>query len=416
MPAPATLRRNHDFTVLWAGQTLSELGNQMSLFAFPLVTFALTGSTLLAGLVGAAHLLGLVAALLPAGVLSDRVDRRRLLRATSALGVLLHASLVVAALTSGITLVHLVLVALLSGVAAGVFAPTEISALRSVVSREQLPTAFSHHQARQHIASLAGGPLGALLYGVTRWLPFAADAASYAVAWVLLGRLRTDLSAPAGPRRSPLVELREGAVHVWRHPLFRVVAGWACLSNLAMNTLFSVAVLRMVSEGVDPLGIGLVDTAAGAAGIVGALLAPRLIERLPTGWLSIAVAWSPLPMAVPLAVWGHPAVVAAALGVVLLLNPAGNAGMAAYRVAVTPPELVGRTQSTMQFVAMLLMPLAPVLAGALLTAVGGTTAVLLAGGLCGLAALVPTLSRPVRAMPRPAHWPAPPARVVAPAG
>ena len=92
------------------------------------------------------------------------------------------------------TLPHLLLVAFASGAAAGVFAPTEMSAVRTVVPRDQLPTALSQNQARQHVAGLVGGPLGGALYAVAQWLPFAFDAVTYAVSWVLLGRLRTDLS------------------------------------------------------------------------------------------------------------------------------------------------------------------------------------------------------------------------------
>ena len=73
-----TLARNHDFTALWVGQTVSELGSAVSMFVFPLLAFALTGSTLAAAAAEALHLLGLAGALLPAGVLADRVDRRRL--------------------------------------------------------------------------------------------------------------------------------------------------------------------------------------------------------------------------------------------------------------------------------------------------------------------------------------------------
>jgi len=399
-------RRHHDFTLLWVGQTVSELGNEVSLFVFPFVTLALGGSALQAGLVQAVHLLGTVVALLPAGVLADRVDRRLLLRGASATGAVLYAGLAVAAVAGVLTLPHLVAVAALSGVAAGVFAPAEMSAVRSVVARSALPGALSRNQARQHVASLVGGPLGAVLYGVTRWLPFAVDAATYAVSWVLLGRLRTDLAAPVhdGPRRSATAELREGMAYVWHHPLFRVLTAWSCLTNLVINALFTVAMLQLVRDGVDPWQIGLVSTAAGAAGILGAVLAPWLVERVPTGRLTIAVAWSPVPLVVPMALWDHPAVVAAGLCCVLLVNPAGNAGMGAYRLTVTPPLLVGRVQGASQFVAMLAMPLAPLLAGVLLTGLGGGAAVLVTGVLCGLVALVPTTSRAVRAVPRPAGW------------
>ncbi|MFC6344804.1 MFS transporter, partial [Nocardioides hankookensis] len=75
-----TLARNHDFTVLWVGQTISELGSRVSTFVFPLVAFALTGSPLAAAAAEAAYLLGMVVTLLPAGVLADRLHRRRVMR------------------------------------------------------------------------------------------------------------------------------------------------------------------------------------------------------------------------------------------------------------------------------------------------------------------------------------------------
>ncbi|MBF4162648.1 MFS transporter [Nocardioides acrostichi] len=404
--AAAPLRRHHDFRLLWVGQTLSELGTHVSSFVFPLVTYALTGSTFLAGCVGAAHLLGLVASLLPAGVLSDRVDGRLLMRSASALGALGYASLGLAAWWGHLTLTHLLVVALAGGVAAGIFMPTETVAVRRVVERDQLPAALSLNAGRQYAASIVGGPLGGALYGLARWLPFAADAVSYAVSWLLLGRLRADLrpESTGEPRASIRRELRTGLGYVAAHPLFRTLAGWAFLANLSMNALFTVAVLRLVADGVDPLHLGLVETAAGVAGVLGAIVAPWLIERLPTGWLTIAVAWSPLPLALPMAWWGHPLVVALGLGLVSVLNPAGNAGMTSYRLTVTPDELVGRVQSSTQFVAMCSLPLAPVTAGTLLALLGGQGAMLAAGLLCAVTALVPTLSRGVRRVPRPVVW------------
>ena len=90
------LSKNHDFTVLWVGQTISELGTRVSMFVFPLVTYAVTGSALLAGVAGGLDLLGMAIALLPGGLLADRAHRGRVMRAASGAGVLLYASLVVA--------------------------------------------------------------------------------------------------------------------------------------------------------------------------------------------------------------------------------------------------------------------------------------------------------------------------------
>jgi len=400
------LARNHDFTVLWVGQTVSELGSRVSMFVFPLLAYQLTGSALAAGATEAVHLLGLAVALLPAGVLADRTDRRRLMRWASGSGVLLYGSLAVAGTADALTVPHLLVVALLTGAGAGVFAPSEISAVRTVVPSQDLPTALSQNQARQHIAGLVGGPLGGLLYGITRWLPFAVDAVSFAASWVLLGRIRTDLSAPSPgrPRRRGREEVVEGLRYLASRPFFRVLVVWSALINLTVNALFFVAVLRLIQAGFPPLHIGLVETAAGVSGIAGAIVAPWVIERVPTGWLTVAAGWTFVPLVVPMVIWNHPAVVAAALGLGLFLNPAGNAGIGAYRIAVTPAELQGRIQSTMQFVSMSVLPLAPVLAATLLAGLGGGAAVAVLGGLTALVALIPTLSRAVRQVPRPRDW------------
>ena len=181
--------------------------------------------------------------------------------------------------------------ALVSGVAAGAFNPAQTSAIRSVVSTEDLPTALSQNQARQHVASLLGGPLGGALYAVTRWLPFAVDALTFAIACVTVSRVRTDLSAPHR-RREPLRrQLTEGFAFIWARPFFRTLLVWASLTNLVTNAIFFVIVLRMVQEGVPAAQIGLVSTSAGVGGLLGAALAPSLIHRLPTGVLTVIIGW-----------------------------------------------------------------------------------------------------------------------------
>jgi hypothetical protein len=183
-----------------------------------------------------------------------------------------------------------------------------------------------------------------------------------------------------------------------------VMMTWSALTNLAINALFFAAVLRLIEGGFDAWHIGLVEAIAGLAGIVGAVLAPWLIERTATGRLTVLIAWSFLPLVVPMALWNEPLVVAAALGLGMLLNPAGNAGISSYRIAITPPELVGRVQSTSQFASLSAMPFAPLLAGVLLTSAGGAATILALGAFTALVACIPTFSRSVRSVPAPARW------------
>lgn len=404
MPGYRQLSRNRDFTVLWIGDTVSELGSALSMFAFPLIAYALSGSALTAALVEAAYLGGLCATLLPAGVLADRVDRKRIMLVSSATGCAAYTSLAVAGATRSLTLPHLVVVALVAGVAAGAFNPAQLSAIRSVVATDDLPTALSQNQARQHVASLLGGPLGAALYAVTRWLPFAVDAITFAVACATVSRVRTDLSAPRRRREPLLQQLGEGFRFIWRRPFFRTLTAWSALTNLVTNAIFFVVLLRMITEGVPAAQIGLVSMAAGLGGVLGAALAPSLIHRMPTGRLTVLIGWMCCLPLVPLTVSSSVWTACASTFFLLLLNPVGNAGISSYRMAVTPAHLQGRIGSTSQFASMSVMPLAPLLGGYLLEHQGGTTAITALVVASALLAVLLTSSRSIRSVPRPSEW------------
>jgi MFS family permease len=400
------LARNRDFTTLWIGETVNELGSTMSLFVFPLIGYHLTGSSLVAALLEAAGLLGLCVTLLPAGVLADRVDRQRLMIGASASGVVLYGSLAVAGALGALTVPHLMAVALLSGIGNGVFQPAQGSAIRAVVTTEELPTALSQNQARQHIASLLGGPLGGLVYAVRAWAPFAVDTVTFAVSCLTVSRIRTDLRPPRREGVQPRLraQLVQGLRFVWDSRFFRTLMFFSSSTNLLVNGVFFVVLLRLIREHYPAAQIGLVSTAAGVGGILGAIAAPYIIERAPTGWLTVSIAWMcSLPL-IPLIWWSTPWAACTSVFLLLLLNPAGNAGIGASRVAHTPDELQGRVASAMQFTSMSVMPLAPLMAAWLLTWLGGDRAVLVLVLLTLLVALAATLSRSIRSVPRPAQW------------
>ena len=200
-------------------------------------------------------------------------------------------------------------------------------------------------------------------------------------------------------------EFVEGFGFIWRRPFFRVLMVWAALTNLVVNALFFVAILRLIEGGFAPLQIGLVETAAGAFGIArrdrGALDHRAGTDRAADcpGRLELRAAGA--------ADGGveHPG--RGRRGPVLRAASStrpGTPGIGAYRIAVTPPELIGRVQSATQFASMATMPLAPVIAGVLLSGAGGPAAIAALGLLAAAVALIPTLSRSVRSVPRPAVW------------
>lgn len=91
-----SLWRNREFTLLWTSQTLSDLGHAMTLPALPLLVLALTGDPVLAGLTGTVIAVTRLLVRLPAGVLADRIDRRRALIVCDVVRVIALAGLAVA--------------------------------------------------------------------------------------------------------------------------------------------------------------------------------------------------------------------------------------------------------------------------------------------------------------------------------
>jgi len=162
--------------------------------------------------------------------------------------------------------------------------------------------------------------------------------------------------------------------------------------------------LRLVRAGVHPAAIGAVDAIAAGAGIVGAAVASRHAQRLPTGLTTmitgLVLAAVVVPMAWTTDVW----VIGGLLAIGTFLLPANNAGIGAYLSFVTPDQLQGRMNSAAGFVSSGLTPLAPVVAGALLGTLGGTPSTLVGAGLVACSVVPLVLEPSVRRLGRPTEW------------
>ena len=405
MPTQDSLLRNRDYLLLLTGQTVSGVGVSMGMFVFPLVALQITGSTIQAGLVGTAAGLAQWLLSLPAGALVDRWPRRAVMLASEGIGAVLFATLVLAASAGRLTLAHLMVVAF--GVTASglFFAPAENAALPLVVPATKLPAALGANQARQAAAGLIGGPAGGALLQVGRAFPFVVGAVTYALSFVLLLFIRTPLPAPPRPPEPHLLrEIKEGLVFVWSNAFLRVVLICAAIINLGANGLFLVVNLYLFQRGVPPAAIGLIDTIAGVAAITGSLLTGTVMKRVRPGMLAIAVFWVWAAVCVPIPFTDSVLVIGGLIAIGMLINPIGNAALMAYRAAITPDRLQGRSMSAIMFVAMAATPIAPLLGGWLLAHESHYVAMYLFVALLFVAATIVTLSKAVREVPMASEW------------
>ena len=200
------LARNRDFMLLWSGEALSQLGSQASTVAFPLLVLALTGSAAKAGIVGLAKWLPLAAAALPAGWVADRFDRKRLMIGSDFVRALLLASIPVALWLGRPPFLQIAAVAFFDGCLFTLRYVCERGVLPRVVESEQIPDAVAQNEARLFAASIAGPPLGGLLFAAARALPFAADALSYVASMTTIAATRFQGSFRDAEHSGGLVE------------------------------------------------------------------------------------------------------------------------------------------------------------------------------------------------------------------
>lgn len=222
------LLRNRDFMLLWSGQVLSELGSQTSTVAYPLLILALTGSAAKAGVVGLAKWLPLTLFALPAGVLADRMDRKRLMIGCDAVRMLGAASIVGALWLGRPAYLQVVAVAFLDGALFITSHICERGALRQVVAPEQLQDAVAQNEARYFSASIVGPPLGGVLFAAARSLPFVADTASFLSSMTAISFTRAKFQTPSTAdklsRRGLWAEVVGGFSWLRHQPFFRTAS------------------------------------------------------------------------------------------------------------------------------------------------------------------------------------------------
>ncbi|RNI24600.1 MFS transporter [Flexivirga caeni] len=395
------LWRNGDYVRLVTGETISKLGSSMAAFVLPLMTLALTGSAAKAGVVGGASTLATVLFSLLAGALVDRWHRKLVMITSSAVRALLWSSIVIAQTLHRLSLAQLVVVGFLSSTMASFFGPAEGAAIRKVVRTEQLPAALSVNQGRQAAANLAGGPLGGVLFGINQMFPFTANALSFFASVVGVASVRHPLGKPERKvRESVIVSIRTGLRFVWSQPAIRDICATAAIINFALTGFDFTIILHLKRNGVPAALIGFIGTASGAGIVLGAMIAPRVPKRIPTGTICVALGWvllvaysvmdvfrNSLPVQVTLVFFG------------LLMVPILNAGLQAYSFAITPDELQGRVRSAISFMAGILTPFTAFLGGLGLEYLGAFTTLSILVVILATSPVLLTMNKHVRSIP-----------------
>ena len=278
--APARLGRS--FRWLLAAFVVTNIGDGVAIAAGPLLVASLTRDPFLVSLALLSEYLPHLLFGLLAGAFADRHDRRRIVAgvnlARSAVLVVLTTTIVTGAANIGVVLFALFVLG-----TAEAFADAASSTLiPSLVARADLGIANARMQgAALLLNQLAAPPIGAFVFALGMALPFAANAACFALGAILISRVVTSSAAEARVEREGLVaEIVEGVRWLVHHPPMRTLALTIVLFNVTYGAAWSVLVLYARDRlGMDAIGFGLLTTAVAVGGVVGIAAYGRLERR-----------------------------------------------------------------------------------------------------------------------------------------
>ena len=328
----------------------AQSAEQIALAAAPIVAVLLLGvGEGQTGLLQTALTLPFVLFAIPAGLLADRISRRALMAGAEALRATALLAILMLIWLDLLTLPLLALsgfAAVCGTVAYSVAAPALVP---SLVPSKLLPAANARIELARTIAFASGPALGGVLVGWLGAAPaFGFAAALSVMAVVLLSGIYEPAREPA-PRRHPLQDIMEGADFVLHHPLLRPVFVTQFIFNTASFLLLAVFVPYAVRHlGLSATRVGTTLSMYGVGMVVGALLATRVMRRLPFGTV---IALGPVTGFVAAAVMALTTVIATPLlaGLSFFLLGAGPIlwviSTTTLRQSVTPPRLLGRVSA-----------------------------------------------------------------------
>lgn len=404
------LWQSPDFLKLWVGETISLFGSQTTFLALPLVaTLTLNASPVQMGWLGTLQYIPWLLVGLFAGAWVDRLRRRPIMIVADFGRAILLGFIPIAALGGFLRIEHLYAVGFLVGILNVFFEVAYAAFLPSLVPREQLVEGNSKLQTSASIAEISGpGLSGWLIQVVSAPVAMIMDSLSFLVSAMFLSWIRTPEPSPDASenKKSIFQEILHGLRIVLKHPILRAFALTSTVSNFFLDVHLALFILYVTRElGVDPVLLGAMYTVASVGGLIGSLLAERVVRWFGIGGvlmglqilvgisaLIIPLAGRRLIIAVPLiafaqALWGMAAVI-------FVVNASS------LRQAIVPKDLQGRVMASLRFLTWGISPFGFLLGGTLGERLGLRSTLIIAGyGM--LSSFIWLLFSPLRSMREP---------------
>lgn len=359
-------------------------GSRISTVAFPMFVLRLNNSPFITGLVAFAVIAPSILFFVPAGVLVDRWNPRRVMLVSEFLRGLIIASVVAAIFLFGnhVSIRFLIPAMVLEEIFEIFFTLADRRYLSRLMERDKIRYRQGYVEVRAHAVILAGRPLGPFLFTIEPVLPFACDALSFvfsiaSLVWLRKGDDQTRLTPRVSLGRMT-GDLRQGFTWLKRDRRATLTLFLMAGTSLVAQALILVFLSEAHSVRLSTLAIGVVLAASGAGGALGFICSRFIPDKVRRVWLPIQlVVWS--AALAFLAIAGAVAALPSAITMLILglTGAIGNIEYGTYLVSRVADDMIAKVTGIGQMLMIGSCALGPVIGGAAFQRYGPEAAVII---------------------------------------
>lgn len=280
--------KHRNFLYLWLGMLFSMGGIQMQMIARGYLTYDITQSAFILGVVNAGFALPMLAFALFGGAIADRIERRRIIQVGQAAVGLIALFVGISITSDTVTWYHLLTASVLQGAVFSFLMPARQALIPQLVGRDMLTNAMALNSAAMSTTTLIAPSIAGVIYAwVGPAVVYYVIAGTAVVAVFLTGMISGVGSGPAKSPAPMLTDIKAGLSYILRSPLVFVLLVMGLATTLfAMPFRFLMPIFVVDIYGRGPDALGLLVTIIGLGSLVGSLWVASL-GRWKRGFLLI---------------------------------------------------------------------------------------------------------------------------------